>query len=212
MFTQLNNTNINTLTKKEERGEGSVGLHIYKSYFDAANKPFLLGLVLLSFLLANASQVLQQWVVALWTSDTGYAKRPLPMYLGSVAAMAFCVAFFNWSRTFFGVLLGAESSQTLHSRMARTVLNAPLSYFGNQTFILILIIIVIMISREHSGGSSGAEVLKGSGPNRPTASRIIRTTDRQWPADPLLDGCHICGHSLVLLRLRRSVGRVRVCH
>jgi hypothetical protein len=125
------NKNIHTsLINKEERGEGSVGWDIYESYFKASNKPFLLVLVLLSFLLANASQVLQQWVVAVWTSDTGYAKRPLPMYLGSVGAMAFCVAFFNWSRTFFGVLLGAESSQTLHSQMARAVLNAPLSYFG----------------------------------------------------------------------------------
>ena len=108
----------------------SVSLEAYKSYFRAAGRPMLLVLVLLSFVLANASQVVQQWVVALWTSDTGYIQRPLPVYLGSVALMAAFVALFNWSRTYFGVLLGAESSRTLHSQMTKSVMNAPLSYFG----------------------------------------------------------------------------------
>ena len=42
------------LMTKEERGEGSVGFAVYKSYFDAAKKPLLAIAILISFILANA--------------------------------------------------------------------------------------------------------------------------------------------------------------
>lgn len=113
----------------EERGEGAVSLSVYKAYIDAARKPTLLVLIIASFLMANASQILQQWVVAAWTSDVGYVKRPLAVYLGGVTFMAALVAFSNWTRTVFQVLIGASASQTLHENMIKKVLSAPLNYF-----------------------------------------------------------------------------------
>ena len=42
------------LMTKEERGEGSVGFGVYKSYFAAAKKPLFAVAILISFILANA--------------------------------------------------------------------------------------------------------------------------------------------------------------
>ncbi|KAJ1437218.1 hypothetical protein B484DRAFT_416639 [Ochromonadaceae sp. CCMP2298] len=113
----------------EERAQGSVGLHVYRAYVAAADKPFLLGLVLISFVFANASQILQQWVVAAWTSDVGYVKRPLAAYMGGVGAMASMVALFSYLRTYLGAFVGAAASQAIHTRMIQRVLGAPLSFF-----------------------------------------------------------------------------------
>ena len=113
----------------EERGEGAVGLDMYNMYIKAMNKPLLLVLVIVSFAMANASQILQQYVIAAWTSDTNYAKRPLSAYLIGMTSMAALVAFFNWSRTCMQVYLGAAASKTLHKNMIKQVLGAPLYYF-----------------------------------------------------------------------------------
>lgn len=113
----------------EERGEGAVGFELYKTYINAMNKPVLLALVMVSFAMANASQILQQYVIAAWTSDTNYTKRPLAAYLIGMTSMAALVAFFNWSRTCMQVYLGAAASETLHKNMIKQVLGAPLSYF-----------------------------------------------------------------------------------
>jgi hypothetical protein len=120
------------LITAEERGEGAVGLGVYRSYLKASNKPALIALVLVSFVLANASQIGQQWVVSLWTTDVGYKKHPLGLYLGGVALMALAVAVFNWSRTYFAVMIGSAASRTLHNNMVKRVLTAPLGYFGKQ--------------------------------------------------------------------------------
>jgi ABC-type multidrug transport system fused ATPase/permease subunit len=117
------------LMSVEERAEGAVELHTYRSYIKAANSPLLLCLILASFGLANASQQFQQWVVAAWTSDAGYVKRPLGMYLFGVSLMAAGVALFNWSRTFLGAFFGAGASEEMHREMVTSVLRAPLTFF-----------------------------------------------------------------------------------
>lgn len=117
------------LMTDEERAVGTVSLDVYRWYLKAANKPLLFLMILLSFVGANASQQLQQFVTAAWTSDIGYKKRPLGVYLGGVSLMAFGVAFFNWSRTYVGCMLGTVASQEIHSKMAKSVLCAPLSFF-----------------------------------------------------------------------------------
>jgi ABC-type multidrug transport system fused ATPase/permease subunit len=118
------------LMTKEERAEGSVGMHIYSSYLQAANKPLLMLCMLAAFILSNASQILQQWVVAAWTSDVGYVKRPLGVYLASISFMATCVGAFTYLRTYLQVYIGAAASRTIHRRMIGQILGAPLSYFG----------------------------------------------------------------------------------
>eukprot|EP00595_Chromulina_sp_UTEXLB2642_P001507 CAMPEP_0196768370 /NCGR_PEP_ID=MMETSP1095-20130614/42666_1 /TAXON_ID=96789 ORGANISM="Chromulina nebulosa, Strain UTEXLB2642" /NCGR_SAMPLE_ID=MMETSP1095 /ASSEMBLY_ACC=CAM_ASM_000446 /LENGTH=239 /DNA_ID=CAMNT_0042137851 /DNA_START=2115 /DNA_END=2831 /DNA_ORIENTATION=- len=93
----------NTITKSvkklmtvEERKEGAVSWPTYKYYLDSAKNPLLLSTILLSFILANAATIGQQWVVGEWTSDIGYIKYPLPVYLLGVTVMAIGVAVFNW--------------------------------------------------------------------------------------------------------------------
>ena len=119
----------NKLVVDEERAEGTVSWNVYKTYLQAANKPLLVAVVLLSLFMANSAQQLQQWVVVVWTSDVGYVKRPLPVYLGGVAFMALGVAFFNWSRTYVSCLLGASASEVMHGKLTRNVLNAPLGFY-----------------------------------------------------------------------------------
>jgi len=76
--------------------------------------------------LGNAANLLQQWIVAAWTRDVGYVRRPLHVYLCGVAMMAFFVAFFNWARTYVGCLFGSAASRTIHRNMARQVHHALL--------------------------------------------------------------------------------------
>jgi len=113
----------------EERGEGVVSLDVYKSYLKAAKSPALLSIIVLAFILANSCQQFQQWIVAAWTTDVAYTRFPLHAYLIGITSMASGVAFFNWLRTYFGYILGAEASETMHHNMAKKVLGAPLSYF-----------------------------------------------------------------------------------
>ena len=118
------------LMTTEDRATGAVGRDVYRAYFRAANRPVLFVLVGLSFLAANFSQIAQQWVVAAWTSDVGYVRRPLGLYLGAVAGMAGMVGAASWMRTYLGVLVGAVASRNIHRQMVARVLGSPLSYFG----------------------------------------------------------------------------------
>lgn len=120
----------------EERSEGAVGWSIYKQYIAVARSPLLIFAILASFAVANFAQIGQLWVVSAWTSDIGYKKFPLSVYLCGMASMAVAVAFFNWSRTFMTYIVGTNASKALHFSMAKKVLKAPLSYFGNLTSLL----------------------------------------------------------------------------
>lgn len=136
---------VRKLMTVEDRAEGAVGWDVYKSYIKAANRPLLLFAAISSFVLSNVFQILQQWIVAAWTSDAGYVKRSLPVYLGSVAAMAGFVAGFTWLRTFLAVAFGASASRTIHSSMARRVLSAPLQYFGKFFIFVDRVTIIVTI-------------------------------------------------------------------
>jgi ABC-type multidrug transport system fused ATPase/permease subunit len=102
---------------------------MYHAYLTEARKPWLLLSIALAFVLANVSQVWQQWIVAAWTSDVGYQRHSLHVYLAGVAWMAVGVASFTWLRSYLGILLGAEASRHLHARMVQRTLRAPLSFF-----------------------------------------------------------------------------------
>merc|ERR1711871_1835065 len=117
------------LTTVEERAEGTVSKDVYLSYLNSGGKPFLIFITLLSFVLANFSQISQQWIVAAWTSDPLYQKKSLRAYLGGVACMATGVALFNYLRTYVGCLFGVAASKVMHWNMISTILRAPLSYF-----------------------------------------------------------------------------------
>lgn len=122
-----------TLMTVEERGEGAVSAGMYAAYLNAAKKPVLMALIIASFFVANTNQLLQQWVVGVWTSDVGYVKRPLWHYLAANAATAVGVAMFTWTRTYLGCLFGVAASETLHNNMVKKVLGAPLSFFGESS-------------------------------------------------------------------------------
>ena len=112
---------VRKLMTAEERGEGAVGWSFYRAYLLAADKPAMIAMMMASYGLGNAANLLQQWIVAAWTSDVGYVTRPLSTYLCGVAGMAFLVAFFNWARTYVGCLVGSSASRTIHRNMARQV-------------------------------------------------------------------------------------------
>lgn len=141
----------------EERAEGTVGWHVYQTYIKAANNPWLILATLGSFMIANFAQIGQLYVVSAWTSDIGYKKRlvsfqllvscdalelltvcrPLGVYLGGVTFMASAVAVFTWLRTYISYILGAQASKSLHYDLAKRVVRAPLSYFGNSRVLVL---------------------------------------------------------------------------
>ena len=125
---RLNHSPVRLITP-EDKGHGAVSVEVYRKYLRSAKSPLLILGILASFVLANASQIGQQWVVAAWTSDTGYKKLPLVAYLGGVSLMAGLVGLFNWFRTFISVVIGANASRTIHQNLAGNVLRAPLGYF-----------------------------------------------------------------------------------
>lgn len=123
---------VKTIMSKEERAEGAVGLSVYRDYLLEARRPGLLLLMTLAFLVANASTILQQYVVAAWTGDVFYRKHSLPFYLKGVAGMASSVAGFTFLRTYLFTLIGASASSSLHAKMVSRLLSAPLHYFGKR--------------------------------------------------------------------------------
>ena len=125
----ISKKSIIRLMTEEERGEGAVSLKIYGNYLKAAKSPLLVLGLLASLLLANASQLGQQWIVAAWSADTNYHKRPLGVYLFGVTFAASLVAFFNWTRTLISYVFGTNASRTIHTDLASSVLRAPLSFF-----------------------------------------------------------------------------------
>eukprot|EP00981_Chlorochromonas_danica_P011662 scaffold4203_cov166-Ochromonas_danica.AAC.8 len=120
---------VKTIMSKEERAEGAVGLSVYRDYLLEARRPGLLLLMTLAFLVANASTILQQYVVAAWTGDVFYRKHSLLFYLKGVAGMASSVAGFTFLRTYLFTLIGASASSSLHAKMVSRLLSAPLHYF-----------------------------------------------------------------------------------
>lgn len=128
-ITVENKSAVKKLMTVEEKGEGAIGWPIYREYIKASRNTALIALIVLSFALANTSQIGQQWLVAAWTSDLDYRKRPMAVYLGGISVMAMSVAVFNWARVFIAYILGSEASKRLHYQMIGRVLRAPLSFF-----------------------------------------------------------------------------------
>jgi ABC-type multidrug transport system fused ATPase/permease subunit len=124
------------LMTTEERGEGAVSWAVYRHYIKSAKSPLLIAMMIISFMLANAAQIGQLWIVSAWTSDMGYKRFPLAIYLLSMSMAATGVALFNWARTYFAYIIGANASKQMHYEMARRVLRAPLSFFGEFSIIV----------------------------------------------------------------------------
>jgi ABC-type multidrug transport system fused ATPase/permease subunit len=116
----------------EERRESPVSFEVYRRYLLEAKKPFLLVMILLSYLLANSTQVFQQWIVAAWTNDFGYKHHSLGIYLFSISVMALMTGGFTYLRSFLSSSLGASAGKAIHNKMIARMLNAPLSYFGKK--------------------------------------------------------------------------------
>jgi len=126
----LNQINSKRQVMPETIVTGPVKLRIYQAYLHAAKSPLLLLFIVSSFFLSNIAQILQQYIVKVWTSDINYAHRTLHVYLVGIAVAAGGVAFFSWLRTYLATIFGMRSSRALHNDMALSMLSAPLSFFG----------------------------------------------------------------------------------
>ncbi|TFJ81540.1 hypothetical protein NSK_006792 [Nannochloropsis salina CCMP1776] len=117
------------LMKEEERITGAVKAKVYNAYLGAVRSPLLILLAVISFVVANGTQFIQQAIIAAWTSDPLHIKRPARVYLLGVSSMAAMVAAFNYLRTYLSVLAGVRASDYLHHRALQKVLGAPMRYF-----------------------------------------------------------------------------------
>lgn len=122
-------TKKGTLTVDEERAQGAVGWKVYGEYLGQIKRPAAMMAVLASFGAANFMLVFQQWIVAAWTKDINYVKRPLALYLLGTSSMAIGVAVFQFIRTYLGTILGVDASRAIHKSLLRSILQAPLQFF-----------------------------------------------------------------------------------
>ena len=117
------------LMREEERATGAVKFETYSGYLGAIKSPWLLVFALISFIIANATQFLQQAIISWWTSDPTSTLRPMAFYMAGVSSMAALCSIFNYLRTYLSVLAGVRASADLHHKALGRVLRAPMRYF-----------------------------------------------------------------------------------
>jgi len=117
------------LVTKEDRAEGAVQLKVYKAYFKYMQDPIMIAFSVLAYVIANGAIIGQQLVVSWWSSDPTYQHRSLLFYSSGVALMAIFVAFFNFWRTYFSLVLGIHASINMHHSLLFRVLGAPIAFF-----------------------------------------------------------------------------------
>ena len=127
--TTTTTTKMGKLIVQEERAQGAVGWNVYSQYLGQIKRPMAMMTVIASFGFANFMLVFQQWIVAAWTKDIGYVKRPLALYLLGTSSMAVGVAVFQFIRTYLGTILGVDASRAIHKSLLRSILQAPLQFF-----------------------------------------------------------------------------------
>ena len=95
----------------------------------SVKKPILFVGVLASFLLVNAAQVYQQFVVAQWTEASAVDALGSE-YTTRLMKAAACVAVFLFARSLLLARVGLRASAHLHSAALRSVFAAPASFFN----------------------------------------------------------------------------------
>ncbi|KAI4581553.1 hypothetical protein MJG53_009996 [Ovis ammon polii x Ovis aries] len=133
--------NIEVTLPLEDRLEGKVGIKTYNDYFTAGAQWFILIFLILVNIAAQVAYVLQDWWFAYWAnlqSDLYFGEYgkgetdvmlDLKWYLGTYSGLTVSTILFGITRSLLIFYILVNSSQTLHNKMLRSILRAPVLFF-----------------------------------------------------------------------------------
>ncbi|KAI4581560.1 hypothetical protein MJG53_010003 [Ovis ammon polii x Ovis aries] len=133
--------NIEVTLPLEDHLEGKVGIKTYNDYFTAGAQWFILIFLILVNIAAQVAYVLQDWWFAYWANlqsdlyfgeygkgETG-VMLDLKWYLGTYSGLTVSTILFGITRSLLIFYILVNSSQTLHNKMLRSILKAPVLFF-----------------------------------------------------------------------------------
>ncbi|XP_064413746.1 multidrug resistance-associated protein 4 isoform X2 [Latimeria chalumnae] len=130
---------LHTAMAEETRSEGIVGWKIYKKYLMAGANCIVLLLVFLTNISAEVAYVLQDWWLAYWADEQGKLSSneynqtnhtlDIDFYLGVYAGLTGATILFGLMRSLLVFKILVDASQTLHSKMFKATLRAPVLFF-----------------------------------------------------------------------------------
>jgi len=117
------------LMTKEERETGRVKSSVYVSYVRRARAEHFAILALASFTLWMLTNVTSSYWLTLWSSDVGYERFGLHIYLVGYAAFAVVICILSFTNAVMVIALGVRASHTLHERLFANIMRAPMRFF-----------------------------------------------------------------------------------
>ena len=118
------------LMTEEDKREGAVSTAYYMRYLRAGGSLLITAPILFfAYLLMQMSQLVSQWWLTYWTSDSSYQKFNLAFYMGIFSALGFASAVFAFIRVVTTAVMGVSASRALHAQLLRAVLAAPMAFF-----------------------------------------------------------------------------------
>ncbi|KAJ1077489.1 hypothetical protein K5549_021300, partial [Capra hircus] len=133
--------NIQDTLSEERRLEGKVGFKTYKNYFRAGAHWSVIIFLILVCIAAQVAYILQDWWLLNWANEQhslnimAYEKGnitemlDLNWYLGIFSGLTGCSLLFGVTRSLLALYILVNSSQTLHNKMLKSILRAPVSFF-----------------------------------------------------------------------------------
>ncbi|KAF6083621.1 ATP binding cassette subfamily C member 4 [Phyllostomus discolor] len=137
----VENENVQATVPEESRSEGKIGLKAYRNYFTAGANWFILIILVLMNIAAQATYVLQDWWLSYWANQQSALnttvngngnvteKLDLHWYLGIYSGLTVATVTFGFARSLLVFYVLVHSSQTLHNKMFESILKAPVLFF-----------------------------------------------------------------------------------
>ncbi|XP_048056290.1 multidrug resistance-associated protein 4 [Megalobrama amblycephala] len=140
---QLPVDHVHTMVE-ETRSEGTIGFRMYWKYFRAGANVFMLILLVVLNLLAQAFYILQDWWLSYWATEqekldsanvtlTNGTNTTQPLnldfYLGIYAGLTGATIIFGFMRGLMMFNALVRATETLHSRMFNSILRTPVRFF-----------------------------------------------------------------------------------
>ncbi|XP_017911776.1 PREDICTED: multidrug resistance-associated protein 4-like, partial [Capra hircus] len=133
--------NIQDTLSEERHLEGKVGFKTYKNYFRAGAHWSAIIFLILVNIAAEVAYILQDWWLLNWANEQhtlnimAYEKGnitemlDLNWYLGIFSGLTVSTLLFGVTRCLLALYILVNSSQTLHNKMLKSILRAPVSFF-----------------------------------------------------------------------------------
>ncbi|KAH9105370.1 hypothetical protein AeMF1_018781 [Aphanomyces euteiches] len=120
-----------TLVQKEDRAVGQVSSNIYVTYFKSTgwNGLVVIIMIAVAFSISQATVVMTDWFMGYWAAHPGHNVRDVIVY----CALALVSMVLMWGRSVYIVYLCVLCSRTLHAKLFKKVIQAPVNTFFDVT-------------------------------------------------------------------------------